>query len=140
MYNNTFDTTVASVEAENVGMFSAHEVSGSSAREMRKLLHSRLSLFVNRSLKSFFYSSARSFGMFFLALGIMTLLMNLLEYYFLAEPNVPLSSLVMRSFGWNRHSLGLVTLVSFSRGLTNITVTEKTSSVIALRSAVSLTG
>ena len=79
----------------NEKLFSSKEISGIGTVRVMRLLRGRVTKFLNFVGRSLSYTSARSYGCFFLSFGIMSLLLNLGEYYFKSEPQVHLSSLII---------------------------------------------
>ena len=76
-------------------LFFAKEISGiSSGREKNHFLN-RFNKFSDGIMKSLAYTSARTIGFFFLSFGILSLLMNLLKYYFAENPIVELTTLII---------------------------------------------
>ena len=79
----------------NEKIYSSKEISGIGTLGTMRLLKGKVAKFLNYIGRSFAYSSTRSYGTFLLSFGIMSLLLNLSEYYFNTEPQVALSSLVI---------------------------------------------
>ena len=79
----------------NERLFSSKEISGIGTLGTMRLLRGKVAKFLNFVGRSFAYSSTRSYGCFLLSFGIMSLLLNLGEYYFKSEPQVHLSSLIV---------------------------------------------
>ena len=79
----------------NEKIYSTKEISGIGKMGTVRLLKGKAAKFLNFIGRSFAYSSTRSYGTFFLSFGIMSLLLNLSEYYFETEPQVALSSLII---------------------------------------------
>lgn len=79
----------------NESIFTSREISGIGTRRTMGLLRGRTAKILNFISKSITYSSTRSFGCFFLSFGFLSLLLNLGEYYFVENPNVSFSSLII---------------------------------------------
>lgn len=74
--------------------FEMKEISGIGRAGTVRLLRGGFARLLARIGNSLSYASTRAYGAFFLSFGLLTLLLNLGEYYFVDEPSVPLSSLV----------------------------------------------
>ena len=79
----------------NERLFSSVEISSIGTVGTLRLLRGGVARFFSFITRSLAYTSVRSYGCFFLSFGILSLLLNLGEYYFTAEPEVPLSALVI---------------------------------------------
>ena len=79
----------------NEWLFGSKEMSGIGTAGTMSLLRGKATKFLNFAGRTLSYTSARSYGFFLLSFGILNLLLNLGEYYFLAKPQVAFSSLVV---------------------------------------------
>jgi len=79
----------------NTGLFFSHEVSGVSSISMKRIMRGRVSKLWNYLGRSIAYTSARSYGCFALAFGLLSLFLHLGEYYFRAASTVEFSSLLI---------------------------------------------
>lgn len=77
----------------NEKIFSSTEISGFGAIGRIKLLRGKLFRFTSFFGRFLSYTSTRSYGCFLLSFGIMSLLLNLGEYYFREQPQVSVFSL-----------------------------------------------
>ena len=79
----------------NEKLFSSVEISSIGTVGTLRLLRGVIARFFNFITKSLAYTTARSYGFFFLSFGLFSLLLNFGEYYFTAEPEVTLSALII---------------------------------------------
>ena len=79
----------------NEKVFSSHEINGIGIIRTKNLLRGKLVKFLNFIGRSLSYSSTRSYGAFLLSFGILSLLLNLGEYYFRVDGQVSLSVLII---------------------------------------------
>ena len=76
-------------------LFDSVEIKGLSAKSARFFYSSRLSKAIRSFSKTLACTSARVYGLVFLSFGLLTLFLHLAEYYFMDDPAVEISSLVI---------------------------------------------
>ena len=97
-------------------LFDSREVSGVSSKSVRRFLNGRFSRFINGTARSISLTSTRTFGGAFMSFGLISLILHLLEYYFVEESTVALSSLVISAaLHWFPFPLSLLTVRSATR-------------------------
>lgn len=79
----------------NEKLFLSKEISGIGSAGTLRLLRGSVARMLNFIGRSLSYTSTRSYGSFLLSFGIVSLLLNLGEYYFRSAPEVSLASLIM---------------------------------------------
>ena len=77
------------------GFFISRELNGLSPRSARAFLSGRIARVINGSARSIAHSSTHTFGWLFLSFGLLSLFLQLAEYYFRDITSVPLSSLII---------------------------------------------
>ncbi len=75
-------------------IFAVKEISGMGRLATMRFLRGRFARAMNSLGHIFSYTSTRSYGCFFLSIGLFTLLLNLGEYYFSDVPTEALTSLI----------------------------------------------
>ena len=83
-----------SFRALNEKLFSSREISGIGSAGTLRLLRGKSSRMLNFLGRCIAYTSTRSYGCFLLAFGMLSLLLNLGEYYFATVSEVSLASLI----------------------------------------------
>jgi len=78
----------------NERVFSSREISGIGAVGTLRLLRGKGSKILNFLGRCISYTSTRSYGSFLLSFGIVSLLLDLGDYYFRSEPEVSLASII----------------------------------------------
>ena len=78
-------------------LFFSKEISGIGPRATIKFARSGVTKFFSFIGKMFSYTSARAYGSFFLSFGLLGLILRLGEYYFMDQPSVSLSSLIINA-------------------------------------------
>lgn len=79
----------------NDELFSTKSISGIGTAGTIKLLRGRFAKFLNFLGRSLSYTSTRSYGSFLLSFGLLTVLLNFGEYYFISESVMSLSSVII---------------------------------------------
>ena len=79
----------------NEKVFSARQISGIGIIRTKRLLQGKAAKFLNFIGRSLSYSSTRSYGSFLFSFGILSLLLNLGDYYFRVDGQVSLSVLII---------------------------------------------
>ena len=80
------------------GFFDSIEIKGLSAKSARFFSTGKFAKFLRFVSKLLAFTPARVYGLFFLSFGVLTLFLNLGEYYFMENPRVSLSSLAVGAF------------------------------------------
>lgn len=81
--------------AQKRGLFDSIEIKGLSAKKARAFSSGRLAVIVRHFSRLLAFTSARVYGFAALSFGILTLFLHLGEYYFMQDPVVAVSSLVI---------------------------------------------
>lgn len=76
-------------------VFFSKQVNGLSGRGARILLSGRMARTVNGIARAICYTSTRTFGCMIATFGLVSVLLHLGEYYFVDEPTVQLSTLII---------------------------------------------
>lgn len=76
-------------------VFFSRQANGLSARGARIFLSGRVAKIVNGIARSISYTSTRTFGCMAMAFGLISVFLHLGEYYFVDEPTVRLSTLII---------------------------------------------
>lgn len=76
-------------------IFISYETTGISPRSARVFLSGRVARAVNGVARKIAHTSANTFGWLFLSFGLLSLFLQLGEYYFRDNPTVPVSSLIL---------------------------------------------
>ena len=77
------------------GLFDSVEIKGLSAKKARAFSSGRIAVLMRRLSRLLAFTSARVYGFASLSFGILTLFLHLGEYYFMKDPVVAVSSLII---------------------------------------------
>jgi len=77
------------------GFFDPTEIKGLSPKAARAVSSGKLSAFLRAVSRLLAFTSARAYGLIFLTFGVLTLFLHLGEYYFMDDPTVAVSSLLI---------------------------------------------
>ena len=77
------------------GLFDPTEIKGLSAKTARAFSTGKFSAFLRAAARLLAFTSARAYGLIFLSFGVLTLFLHLGEYYFMDDPTVAVSSLLI---------------------------------------------
>ncbi len=81
--------------AKRRGLFDSIEIKGLSAKRARAFSSGRLAALVRSLSRLFAFTPSRTYGFASLSFGILTLFLHLGEYYFMDDPAVEMSSLII---------------------------------------------
>lgn len=94
-YRASEESFSASKTASGVRIFSDKLISGFGSAFAKKIYDNPVSRFFAKLSRSLVYTSVRCYGSLLLSFGIMTLLINLADYYFKQTPSSPLFPLII---------------------------------------------
>ena len=81
--------------AEKKDLFDAVEIKGLSAKSARAFSMGRFARMLRFISRLLAFTTSRIYGLMFLSFGVLTLFLHLGEYYFMDDPRVQVSSLVI---------------------------------------------
>ena len=76
-------------------LFDPSEIKGISLKSAKTFFSGKIARALRSVSKFFSFTSSRVYGLAFLSFGILTLFLHLGEYYFMDDPQVEVSSLVI---------------------------------------------
>jgi putative inorganic carbon (HCO3(-)) transporter len=94
-YRDSEESFSSSKTASGIRIFSDKLISGFGSGFAKKFFASPISRFFSKLSKALVYTSLRCYASMLLSFGIMTLLINLSDYYFKNAPTSPLFSLIV---------------------------------------------
>ena len=95
MYTNTEVNGITDKNDVKKSLFDPVEIKGISLKNAKTFFSGRLARGLRSVSKLFSLMPSRAYGLAFLSFGVLTLFLHLSEYYFMDDPSVAVSSLVI---------------------------------------------